>query len=125
MQNKAVSRMMIALAAAASLTFSQLALAHAHLQSSSPADEAQVTTSTDALTLNFSEDIEAAFSGVTLLNAEKQPVTTGKARVDAKQASRLIIDLPQPLNAGSYQVNWHVLSVDGHKTSGHYRFSVK
>lgn len=125
MQKKVVSRMMIALAAAAGLTVSQFALAHAHLQSSSPAAKAQVTPSTDALTLNFSEDIEAAFSGITLLDASQQPVATSKAQVDAKQASRLIVGLPQPLKAGDYQVNWHVLSVDGHKTSGSYRFSVR
>jgi methionine-rich copper-binding protein CopC len=35
------------------------------------------------------------------------------------------VGLSQPLQAGSYQVNWHVLSVDGHKTAGSYRFSVK
>jgi len=125
MQKKPVSRMMIALVAAAGLAFSQSALAHAHLQSSNPAADAQVTDSTAALTLNFSEDIEAAFSGVSLLDAAQQPVATGKAHVESKHASRLIVDLPQPLNAGSYQVNWHVLSVDGHKTSGSYRFSVK
>lgn len=125
MQKKPVSRMMIALAVAAGFAFSQSALAHAHLQSSSPVADAQLTHSTDALTLNFSEDIEAAFSGVTLLDAAQQPVATGKVRVEPQHASRLIVDLPQPLNAGSYRVNWHVLSVDGHKTSGSHRFSVK
>lgn len=125
MQKKVVSRMITALAVVAGLSFSQFALAHAHLQSSDPAANAQVTSSADALTLDFSEDIEAAFSGVTLLDAAQQPVATGKVRVGAKQASHLIVDLNQPLKAGDYQVNWHVLSVDGHKTSGSYHFSVK
>jgi len=35
------------------------------------------------------------------------------------------VPLKTPLAAGDYQVNWHVLSVDGHKTQGSYRFSVK
>ncbi|WP_250381188.1 copper resistance protein CopC, partial [Escherichia coli] len=26
---------------------------------------------------------------------------------------------------GTYIVDWHVVSVDGHKTKGHYTFSVK
>ncbi|PXW19050.1 copper homeostasis periplasmic binding protein CopC [Pantoea sp. JKS000250] len=125
MQKKPISRMVIALAAAGLMAFSSLAAAHAHLQSSAPAAKAQVTTSPDALTLNFSEDIEAAFSGVTLLDNAQKPVETTKARVEADQKNRLIIGLSQPLKAGSYQVNWHVLSVDGHKTSGSYRFSVK
>ena len=125
MQKKPISRMVIALAAAGLMAFSSLAAAHAHLQSSAPSAKAQVTTSPDALTLNFSEDIEAAFSGVTLLDNAQKPVETTKARVEADQKNRLIIGLSQPLKAGSYQVNWHVLSVDGHKTAGSYRFSVK
>ena len=125
MQKKPISRMVIALAAAGLMAFSSLAAAHAHLQSSAPAAKAQVTTSPDALTLNFSEDIEAAFSGVTLLDSASKPVAIDKARVESRQKKRLIIGLSQPLKAGSYQVNWHVLSVDGHKTAGSYRFSVK
>lgn len=125
MQKKPISRMVIALAAAGLMAFSSLAAAHAHLQSSAPAAKAQVTTSPDALTLNFSEDIEAAFSGVTLLDSAQKPVETTKARVEADQKNRLIVGLSQPLKTGSYQVNWHVLSVDGHKTAGSYRFSVK
>ncbi|AWP32651.1 copper homeostasis periplasmic binding protein CopC [Pantoea eucalypti] len=125
MQKKTISRMIIAVTAAGMMAFSSLAGAHAHLQSSLPAAKAQVTTSPDALTLNFSEDIEAAFSGVTLLDSAQKPVVTAKARVESDQKKRLIVGLPQPLKAGSYQVNWHVLSVDGHKTAGSYRFSVK
>lgn len=125
MQKKPISRMVIALAAAGLMAFSSLAAAHAHLQSSAPAAKAQVTTSPDALTLNFSEDIEAAFSGVTLLDSASKPVAIDKARVESGQKNRLIVGLSQPLKAGNYQVNWHVLSVDGHKTAGSYRFSVK
>ncbi|KAA5924048.1 MULTISPECIES: copper homeostasis periplasmic binding protein CopC [Pantoea] len=125
MQKKPISRRVIALAATGLMAFSSLAAAHAHLQSSAPAAKAQVTTSPDALTLNFSEDIEAAFSGVNLLDNAQKPVETTKARVEADQKNRLIVGLSHPLKAGSYQVNWHVLSVDGHKTAGSYRFSVK
>ncbi|MDE8558747.1 hypothetical protein CRM79_03290 [Pantoea agglomerans] len=125
MQKKPISRMVIMLAATGLMAFSSLAAAHAHLQTSIPSAKAQVTTSPDVLTLNFSEDIEAAFSGVTLLDSAQKPVETTKARVEADQKNRLIVGLSQPLKAGSYQVNWHVLSVDGHKTAGSYRFSVK
>lgn len=104
---------------------SQAALAHAHLKSSEPADKAEIAASPQALTLSFTEDVEPAFSGVTLLDAGKKPVAGGKALLDAKQHNRLIVPLKAPLPAGDYQVNWHVLSVDGHKTQGSYRFSVK
>ncbi|EFF0775469.1 hypothetical protein CCF12_004236, partial [Escherichia albertii] len=39
--------------------------------------------------------------------------------------NQLIIPLADPLKPGTYTVNWHVVSVDGHKTKGQYTFSVK
>jgi len=107
------------------LLVSQAALAHAHLKSSQPAADAALGASPQALTLSFTEDVEPAFSGVTLLDASQKPVVSEKAQQDAQQHSRLILALKSPLAAGDYQVNWHVLSVDGHKTQGSYRFSVK
>lgn len=107
------------------LLVSQAALAHAHLKSSQPAADVVLAASPQALTLSFTEDIEPAFSGVTLLDASQKPVAGEKVQQDAKAHSRLILPLKRPLTAGDYQVNWHVLSVDGHKTQGSYRFSVK
>ncbi|WP_337021072.1 copper homeostasis periplasmic binding protein CopC [Pantoea anthophila] len=125
MQKKHISRMVITLVAAGAMAFSSLAAAHAHLRASTPAAKAEVTTATDALTLTFTEEIEPAFSGVALLDDHQKPVATEKARVASGNKDRLIVSLPQPLKAGHYQVNWHVLSVDGHKTAGSYRFSVQ
>lgn len=104
---------------------SQPALAHAHLKSSQPAAKAEVASSPQALTLSFTEDVEPAFSGVTLVDSRQQTIASEKAQRDSGQHSRLIVPLKAPLAAGDYQVNWHVLSVDGHKTQGSYRFSVK
>lgn len=125
MQKKHISRMVITLVAAGAMAFSSLAAAHAHLRASTPAAKAEVTTATDALMLTFTEEIEPAFSGVALLDDHQKPVATEKARVTSGHKDRLIVSLPQPLKAGRYQVNWHVLSVDGHKTAGSYRFSVQ
>lgn len=111
--------------AAVSLLFSQSVLAHAHLKSSQPADNAVIAAAPQELTLSFTEDVEPAFSGVTLLDAGKKTIASEKAQLDTKQHNRLIVPLKTPLAAGDYQVNWHVLSVDGHKTQGSYRFSVK
>ena len=107
------------------LLVSQAALAHAHLKSSQPAADAALAAAPQALTLSFTEDIEPAFSGVTLLDGRQKPVASEKVQQDAQQHSRLILPLKKPLAAGDYQVKWHVLSVDGHKTQGSSRFSVK
>ncbi|VFS55968.1 Copper resistance protein CopC [Kluyvera cryocrescens] len=78
-----------------------------------------------ALTLNFSEGIEANFSGVTLKGADGKTLKTGKATRSESDKTQLIVPLPEALASGIYTVEWHVVSVDGHKTKGQYQFSVK
>ncbi|EMK9313774.1 CopC domain-containing protein YobA [Klebsiella aerogenes] len=101
------------------------AFAHAHLQQQIPAVDSTVSVSPQALTLTFSEGVELSFSGVTLNGPQNKPVATGKlARSDGNKA-QLTLPLNEPLAAGEYTVEWHVVSVDGHKTKGQYHFSVK
>jgi len=125
MNKKALFRAGALLLTVFSLLFSGLASAHAHLKTQRPEDNAQLTSSPTALTLTFSEEIEPAFSGVELLNEQHQPLALKKAAVNPQQRAQLIVPLSQSLSAGEYQVKWHVLSVDGHKTQGSYRFRVK
>ncbi|WFL65883.1 copper homeostasis periplasmic binding protein CopC [Pantoea sp. X85] len=125
MKKTAFNAVVALLLASSTLAFSQVAMAHAHLKTPVPADKAVVETSPQNLTLTFTEDVEAAFSGVDVLNAQHQPVAVGKAKLNDKQHDQLIVPINQPLPSGNYQVNWHVLSVDGHKTKGSYTFSVK
>jgi len=54
-----------------------------------------------------------------------EAVALEKAQLNPQQHDQLIVPIAQPLASGQYQVNWHVLSVDGHKTKGSYSFSVK
>ncbi|HHN5522099.1 TPA: CopC domain-containing protein YobA [Klebsiella aerogenes] len=99
--------------------------AHAHLQQQIPAADSTISVSPQALTLTFSEGVELSFSGVTLSGPQNKPVATGKlARSDGNKA-QLTLPLNEPLAAGEYTVEWHVVSVDGHKTKGQYHFSVK
>lgn len=125
MKKTTFSRVAALLLASSALAFSQFALAHAHLKTPVPADKATVATSPKSLTLTFTEDVEPAFSGVEIRDAHNQTVQVGKVQVNDKQHAQLIVPINQPLPAGSYKVNWHVLSVDGHKTKGSYQFSVK
>ena len=125
MQKKNVLSGAAALFGASLWLISQPALAHAHLKASEPAANAHVAASPQALTLTFTEDVEPAFSGVTLLDAHQQSIGSEKAQLDASQHNRLILPLRAPLRPGNYQVDWHVLSVDSHKTQGSYRFSLK
>ncbi|MEG4684320.1 CopC domain-containing protein YobA [Enterobacter cloacae] len=118
------SRAVCALVFVASTMMTPSVMAHAHLkQQTPPADS--VVTAPQALTLNFSEGIEPGFSGVVLTDAQKQVIKTGTATRDEKNKAQLTVPLEQTLASGTYQVDWHVVSVDGHKTTGSYHFSVK
>lgn len=118
------SRAVCALVFLASTVISPFVLAHAHLEQQSPAADSQVA-SPQVLTLNFSEGIEPGFSGVVVTDAQKQVIKTGTATRDEKNKAQLTVPLEQTLAPGAYRVDWHVVSVDGHKTKGSYRFSVK
>ncbi|MEI7189937.1 copper homeostasis periplasmic binding protein CopC [Dickeya dianthicola] len=109
-----------------SLVISHSALAHAHLKSQTPAADKDIPVqkAPSSLTLLFSEEIEPAFSGVEVTSAG-QTVPVGKVTVESGHRNVLVVPFEKPLVSGSYQVNWRVLSVDGHKTEGNYRFGVK
>lgn len=119
------SKLRNALIVLASVLATPAALAHAHLTKQSPAANAEVAVSPQALTLNFSEGVEPGFSGATLTDPNKEQIKTGKASRSEQDKTQLIIPLAQTLEAGKYTVDWHVVSVDGHKTKGQYTFSVK
>ncbi len=101
------------------------AFAHAHLQQQTPAADSTVSASPQALTLSFSEGIETRFSGVTLSGPQQSAVATGKLALSDDNKAQLVVPLAQPLTPGDYTVDWHVVSVDGHKTKGQYHFTVK
>lgn len=114
-----------AIALIVSLFATPAVLAHAHLKGQYPAADAAVAAAPQALTLNFSEGIEPKFSGVAVTNAQQQIIKTGVVKRNEKDKKQMIVPLEEPLPPGNYTVNWHVVSVDGHKTSGQYAFSVK
>ncbi|MEH0884768.1 CopC domain-containing protein YobA [Enterobacter sp. UNJFSC 003] len=118
------SRIVCALTFLVSSAMAPAVFAHAHLQQQSPAANSQVTAP-QALTLTFSEGIEPGFSGVVVNDARQQTIKTGAVKRDEKDKAQLIVSLEQTLASGTYQVDWHVVSVDGHKTKGSYHFSVK
>ena len=92
---------------------SQQALAHASV---SPAPK--------ALTLSFSEGIEPNFSGVKITGPDNAVVKTGKLQLDPNNNTQVNVPIEGELSAGKYNVSWHVVSVDGHKTKGQYSFTV-
>lgn len=103
----------------------QQAFAHAHLKDQLPAEGAALEQAPEAITLNFSEGIEVNFTKVNVTDENKQTIKTGKAALDPSDNTKVIIPVESKLAAGKYDVQWSVVSVDGHKTKGNYSFTVK
>ncbi|MEQ4776910.1 copper homeostasis periplasmic binding protein CopC [Providencia huaxiensis] len=103
----------------------QQAFAHAHLKDQLPAEGTAVEQAPESITLSFSEGIEVNFTKVSIFGPENKIVKTGKATLDPTNDTKVIVPVEDKLIAGKYDVNWSVVSVDGHKTKGTYSFAVK
>ena len=70
--------------------------------------------------LTFTQNLEAAFSSVEVTDAKGARVDQGKPQISGN-TMRVGLKASGP---GRYQVHWHVLSVDTHKTEGNFSFTV-
>ncbi|MEO6985038.1 MAG: copper homeostasis periplasmic binding protein CopC [Paralcaligenes sp.] len=110
---------------AVSALLAQPVFAHAHLKAQDPTAGTTVDVAPKMIELKFTEDVEPAFSGIVLTGAKNASIQLGAPKVDSKDPAHLIIPVKGTMPAGSYQVNWHAVSVDGHKSKGDYTFNVK
>jgi hypothetical protein len=99
------------------------ALAHAMLDHASPPVGSSLAVAPREVVLWFTQDLEPAFSQIEVRNASGSAVSSGKARVDRADHTKLHVPL-KPLAPGTYQVIWRVLSVDTHRTQGDFTFRV-
>ena len=96
------------------------ASAHSFLDHAEPRVGNTVATAPREVTLWFTQKLEPAFSTITVTNSAGQRVDTGKTRVSGNQMSVSL----RSGGAGTYRVNWRVLSVDTHRTDGNFTFRV-
>lgn len=112
----------IALLALAALP-APLASAHAFLDHALPAVGSTVASAPKQVQLFFTQDLEPAFTGATIADANGQAVATGPAVFDPQNKAEMVLNLP-PLSSGHYKVTWHALSVDTHRTEGSFSFDI-
>lgn len=100
------------------------ARAHANLVQSQPAVGASLTESPPAVTLAFSEALDAGATAVELRDGQSQLVVAGPGMIDPDDPRQLRLPLP-PLPDGTYSAIWQARSaVDGHITTGTVAFTV-
>ncbi|MDE1994691.1 MAG: copper homeostasis periplasmic binding protein CopC [Rhizobiaceae bacterium] len=100
------------------------AFAHAHLKASVPAADSSVQQAPSELDLTFTEALNLKFSGIKVTGPTKAEVKTGTASL-MDGDTVLMVPVTDKLTPGTYTVDWHALSTDGHKTDGTYSFTVK
>ena len=105
------------------LLTSALANAHARLEGTTPAADSSVS-SPKLIKAHFSEAIETKLSSLKLFSKAGWVIPVMSMN-DAKDPATLSIMPNAPLKPGSYTVTWSVVSDDGHKTHGTFRFTVQ
>src|SRR4051812_22490203 len=96
--------------------------AHAALRSSEPAAGSVLTRSPSRIRLVFSEAVDASVSGIRVVS----PVATRDLTVRSDRSdAAVLVATTDSLPAGQYRVVWRTVSVDGHKVSGNFVFTVR
>ena len=101
-----------------------IASAHGKLESAEPPVNGSVDAAPSTLRLTFNEDLEPSFSTIKVADANGAAVGNTKAKVDPSDKKVLTLAVPKLL-AGTYSVQWAVMTGDSHKSKGTYKFSVK
>lgn len=112
------------LAAAATAMSGTVAFAHAFIDHASPPVGRAISSAPPDVRLWFTENVEAAFSHIQVLDDKGQRVDRNDSHVDPKDPAELVVSV-RPLPPGSYKVLWRVVSADTHVTEGHYTFRVE
>lgn len=120
----------IVVATVAAIALAAPAAAHPKLLSSTPAADATVAAP-DRVQLVFSEGLVRKLSRIDVkmtdmpgMRMGKPMAMSGKTELST-DGKTLTLAFAKPLPTGSYQLSYHVVSVDTHKVQGGYSFKVR
>lgn len=105
--------------------------AHPKLTASAPAADASVGA-TKQITLTFSERLMPKLSGIDLAMtgmpgmASHAPMKISGFKTEvAPDGKTIVATFAKPLAAGTYKLDWHVVSADTHRVTGSLGFAIK
>ncbi len=100
------------------------AFAHAFPVREVPRPGAVLAAPPPLVVITFTEDVNARFSGITVHASGGARVDNSDPVRDRRDHKVLSVGFRKPLRPGSYVVRWLALAMDGHRTQGHYDFTV-
>ena len=98
------------------------AQAHDTLLSTDPEDGSTLETSPEAITFTFSADVLEVSPLVRITDESGEEVAEIEPSVEGPTATAT---LPEPLAAGTYEIQWRVVSGDGHPIEGTLTLTVE
>lgn len=99
-------------------------MAHAQLVKAEPARRAVLDKAPTQIRLWFNEEIEGAYTTLSVFGANKKSVTDAKPEIVSDDPKSIYLPLPD-LKPGKYTVKFRVLSVDGHIVDESFNYKVK
>jgi methionine-rich copper-binding protein CopC len=97
------------------------ASAHTELENTVPADGARLTQTPGSVQMNFTEPVDAELASLVVRAPDGRDLTAGPARQSGPGLIQPITASPQ---AGTVQVSYRVVSLDGHPVTGTFAFEV-
>lgn len=102
------------------LAMPRIALAHAHLLTSTPAANATVPGPAVAIELRYNSRVDGVHSSIVLVGPDHQTETLTLDH----QSAATNLNAHARLRPGHYILRWQALSTDGHLTRGEIPFTV-
>ena len=99
------------------------ALAHATLESTSPAAGSIVATAPGNVSATFDESVGVSPDSLRVFAPNGQRVDSG-ATAHGHVPQQIVVALASGLGHGTYTVAWHVISADSHPVQGAFTFSI-
>jgi methionine-rich copper-binding protein CopC len=99
-----------------------LVLAHAELETPTPADKAVVPPPVTEVSGIYSEAMTPTGSSLVVKNTSGATVASGT--VDPEDDTRMVATPATPLGTGTYDVEWTSVALDGHVERGTWAFTV-
>ncbi|MEZ2410369.1 copper homeostasis periplasmic binding protein CopC [Bosea sp. RCC_152_1] len=100
------------------------AWAHAHLAAASPAVDSTVRGAPREVSITFTEKLEGKLSSIAVKDSAGRPVDAGNSALADASGKKLAVGLRSDIGTGKYTVSWVAVSVDTHRTTGSFGFTV-